>query len=466
MTAQKNKHGLLAIKELENILDTCKLDLNPVDEVWPNLYIGNVAIAQNRNALKKMGITHVLNAAHSKQGSIGDQSYYGSTIVYYGIPAEDSSSFDLSVYFKLASDFIHKALRKKNDLEELFVSREVYNYTPFKKRNSLQRHICGLAVDNVPDQGEKSRQSENEGKKRATGCKMVAARDKPMLYSMGITHIVNAASGPPHVNTGPRFYRDMDIDYFGVEADDSSDFIISVFFYPTARFIRAALSKNGRVFVHCLMGVSRSATLVLAFLMICEDLTLMEAIKAVRQHRDICPNPGFLNQLRHLDMSLVRERKKKLEAYKLKAPKDKPLASQMQAVYETPSISDLQCLLLTNRQPFGPVSLIWPGLYIGDESAARDKGLLADLGITHIVNCADGPHRINTGAQFYSDMSISYCGVEASDHPQFDLSQYFCSTASFIKAALTQNGKSDFLDLFLTNFVSDCIEIKISRAKE
>uniref|UniRef100_A0A8C1MSW2 Si:dkey-24f15.2 n=1 Tax=Cyprinus carpio TaxID=7962 RepID=A0A8C1MSW2_CYPCA len=61
-------------------------------------------------------------------------------------------------------------------------------------------------------------------------------------------------------------------------------------------------------------------------------------------------------------------------------------------------------------------------------------------------------------------MSISYCGVEASDHPQFDLSQYFCSTASFIKAALTQNGKCDFLDLFLTNFVSDCIEIKRSRS--
>jgi len=42
MTAQKHKHGLLAIKELENVLDTCKLDLTPVDEVWPNLYIGNV----------------------------------------------------------------------------------------------------------------------------------------------------------------------------------------------------------------------------------------------------------------------------------------------------------------------------------------------------------------------------------------------------------------------------------------
>nr|XP_021336622.1 dual specificity protein phosphatase 13-like [Danio rerio] len=134
------------------------------------------------------------------------------------------------------------------------------------------------------------------------------------------------------------------------------------------------------------------------------------------------------------------------------APKDKPL----QAMYETPSISDLRGLLWSNRQPFGPVSLIWPSLFIGDESTARDKALLAGLGITHVVNCADGAHRINTGAQFYSDMSISYCGVEAADHPQFDLSQYFSSTASFIKAALTPNGKSDFFDLLLTNFVSDC----------
>uniref|UniRef100_A0A672MGF8 Dual specificity protein phosphatase n=1 Tax=Sinocyclocheilus grahami TaxID=75366 RepID=A0A672MGF8_SINGR len=118
------------------------------------------------------------------------------------------------------------------------------------------------------------------------------------------------------------------------------------------------------------------------------------------------------------------------------------------AVYEAPSISDLQCLLLTNRQPFRPVSLIWPGLYIGDEQVLNHHRTLADLGITHVINCADGPRRINTGAQFYSDMSISYCGLEASDHPQFDLSQYFCSTAYFIKAALTQNGKSDFLDLF------------------
>lgn len=78
--------------------------------------------------------------------------------------------------------------------------------------------------------------------------------------------------------------------------------------------ITTNLFVPGRVFVHCLMGVSRSATLVLAFLMIVEGLTLQEAVAAVRPHRDIFPNPGFLQQLRSLDMSLERERRRKKQA--------------------------------------------------------------------------------------------------------------------------------------------------------
>ncbi|MBN3312278.1 DS13B phosphatase, partial [Atractosteus spatula] len=65
------------------------------------------------------------------------------------------------------------------------------------------------------------------------------------------------------------------------------------------------------------MGISRSAALVLAFLMICENLTLVDAIKTVRKHRDVCPNSGFLSQLRELDLALMLERKRKAALYKL-----------------------------------------------------------------------------------------------------------------------------------------------------
>ncbi|XP_048843885.1 dual specificity protein phosphatase 13-like isoform X1 [Brienomyrus brachyistius] len=131
------------------------------------------------------------------------------------------------------------------------------------------------------------------------------ARDKELLLHLGITHIVNAASGPEHIDTGPTFYSDLAVTYYGVEAADHRDFDLTPFFYPTARFMREALSQKGRVFVHCARGISRSAALVLAFLMISEKLTLAEAIKAVRQHRNILPNAGFLSQLHHLDQKLA-----------------------------------------------------------------------------------------------------------------------------------------------------------------
>ncbi|XP_071336884.1 serine/threonine/tyrosine-interacting-like protein 2 [Trachinotus anak] len=260
----------------------------------------------------------------------------------------------------------------------------------------------------------------------------VAARDKGTLHSLGITHIVNAAHGRHHVNTGPRFYRDMTVDYYGVEADDAIDFILSPFFYPTARYIRAALAMGGRVFVHCLMGVSRSATLVLAFLMIVEGLRLQEAVAAVRSHRDICPNPGFLQQLRSLDMSLERERRRRQQAQTL---------GHLTQEEETPSLTELRQILWTNREPVAPVNQVWPNLFIGDESVARDKTTLSSLGVTHILNAAAGRHRINTGPQFYSDLDVEYHGVEAADHPEFNMQPFFRPAAQFIDSALKKNGK-------------------------
>lgn len=99
-------------------------------------------------------------------------------------------------------------------------------------------------------------------------CFRVAARDKGTLHSLGITHIVNAAHGPPNpgpgpcfcVNTGPRFYRDMTVDYYGVEADDAIDFILSPFFYPTARYIRAALAMGGKSVTLTVILVKSSIT--------------------------------------------------------------------------------------------------------------------------------------------------------------------------------------------------------------
>ena len=56
--------------------------------------------------------------------------------------------------------------------------------------------------------------------------------------------------------------------------------------------------------MHCQSGVSRSATIVLAFLMTKRSMDLTEAVKTVRRKRKINPNDGFLKQLCDLNDSV------------------------------------------------------------------------------------------------------------------------------------------------------------------
>ncbi len=71
------------------------------------------------------------------------------------------------------------------------------------------------------------------------------AQHKTLLVNLGITHVVNAADGPRHIDTGPRFYKGTNIQYHGVEAPDCKDFDLSPFFTETADFIHGALSRKG-----------------------------------------------------------------------------------------------------------------------------------------------------------------------------------------------------------------------------
>ncbi|XP_059215566.1 dual specificity phosphatase 29-like [Centropristis striata] len=130
------------------------------------------------------------------------------------------------------------------------------------------------------------------------------------LRDLGITHVLNAAEGKfNNVLTGAEYYAGMDIHYFGVEADDKPSFNISPYFCPATQFIHEALSDpQNNVLVHCVMGRSRSATLVLAYLMMKHSLTVVDAIEHVRQRRCILPNHGFLRQLRSLDITLQEDR--------------------------------------------------------------------------------------------------------------------------------------------------------------
>ncbi|XP_067001340.1 dual specificity protein phosphatase 3 [Anabrus simplex] len=137
-----------------------------------------------------------------------------------------------------------------------------------------------------------------------------AAKNKQYLKKMGITHVLNTAEGNRFgmVNTNQLYYRDTNIKYMGLQLLDIPITDIGVHFQDASNFIEDGIRRGGKVLVHCLMGMSRSSTCVLAYLMIKENMTAVEALRVVCKNRYIRPNDGFLRQLADLDNKLRRER--------------------------------------------------------------------------------------------------------------------------------------------------------------
>ncbi|NXK03398.1 DS13B phosphatase, partial [Herpetotheres cachinnans] len=267
-----------------------------------------------------MGVTHVLNAAHGTAYSQGGQDFYGATIDYYGVPAHDLPSFDISQFFFSAAQFIHNALNTPGGTKIIPECMQESSKMPHTRDSSSPTSSAGSRASyETPALSDLQRLcwfrggSDNHVDQVWPNIYLGdawAARSKTTLQSLNITHILNAADGPYSINTGAKYYEDLQIEYYGVEAFDDPSFDLSIFFYDAANFIGKALNTSGgKVFVHCAMGVSRSASLVLAFLMIHENMTLVDALKTVSAHRDICPNSGFLSQLRDLDIKLNEEMK-------------------------------------------------------------------------------------------------------------------------------------------------------------
>ncbi|KAL7677186.1 hypothetical protein ACOME3_003429 [Neoechinorhynchus agilis] len=126
------------------------------------------------------------------------------------------------------------------------------------------------------------------------------------LKKLGITHVLNAAYGYQfgQVHTGPTYYSASSIRFMGIPALDNNTYDISQYFYFASDYIDRALRSGGCIYIHCRAGVSRSATILIAYFMIKRGMTLENAANLVKSRRQISPNDSFLMQLCRLDREL------------------------------------------------------------------------------------------------------------------------------------------------------------------
>jgi len=86
--------------------------------------------------------------------------------------------------------------------------------------------------------------------------------------------------------------------YTRLALPDEAEADIANHFQEAFRIIDSAVLRGERVLVHCQLGVSRSATIVIAYLMHHKQWTLKQAYDYVRsRRRQVFPNGGFWKQL-------------------------------------------------------------------------------------------------------------------------------------------------------------------------
>uniref|UniRef100_A0A3Q3F913 Dual specificity protein phosphatase n=1 Tax=Labrus bergylta TaxID=56723 RepID=A0A3Q3F913_9LABR len=92
------------------VQDRLEAPINPVDEVWPNIFIAEKSVAVNKARLKRMGITHILNTAHGTGVYTGESFYAGMNIQYMGIEVDDFADADIAAHFRPTAEFLDEAL--------------------------------------------------------------------------------------------------------------------------------------------------------------------------------------------------------------------------------------------------------------------------------------------------------------------------------------------------------------------
>ncbi|NWZ93834.1 DUS4 phosphatase, partial [Nesospiza acunhae] len=94
--------------------------------------------------------------------------------------------------------------------------------------------------------------------------------------------------------------------YKCIPVEDNHKADISSWFMEAIEFIDSVKECCGRVLVHCQAGISRSATICLAYLMMKKRVKLEEAFEFVKQRRSIIsPNFSFMGQLLQFESQVL-----------------------------------------------------------------------------------------------------------------------------------------------------------------
>ncbi|KAG5839099.1 hypothetical protein ANANG_G00201340 [Anguilla anguilla] len=123
--------------------------------------------------------------------------------------------------------------------------------------------------------------------------------NKDLMAQNGITYVLNAS------NTCPKPDFICESRFMRIPVNDNYCEKLLPWLEKTNDFIDKAKVSNCRVIVHCLAGISRSATIAIAYIMKTMGLSSDDAYRFVKDRRpSISPNFNFLGQLLEFEKGL------------------------------------------------------------------------------------------------------------------------------------------------------------------
>lgn len=142
--------------------------------------------------------------------------------------------------------------------------------------NAMFNGVCSMILDNFLYLGSD-----------------IVAKNYEKLKENGITHVINCAA-----DWSANYHIEKGIKYLPFHLKDHVRENIECCFYEVIEFMTQAHKEGGRVYVHCVQGISRSATFCLCYMIFTQKITLDDGLKFIRERRQIAnPNMTFIAQL-------------------------------------------------------------------------------------------------------------------------------------------------------------------------
>jgi hypothetical protein len=185
----------------------------------------------------------------------------------------------------------------------------------FSNEKSNQIHLNNIQFYGLEGQKTnfsdlKKSEAEKILEKTKSDCEPVQIVQNLFIGSVGASANIHALLGNKitHIivcGTSLKKHFPDDFTYLKFNLRDIPEENIKQYFMAAYEFINKSVNSGGSVLIHCRAGISRSATILLSYLMRQNNMTYRQALSHCRSLRSkIRPNEGFAQQLQEYEDEL------------------------------------------------------------------------------------------------------------------------------------------------------------------